>query len=30
MGRVIVTLARVPPGKESFILHAHLLHEEFL
>lgn len=30
MGRVIVTLARVPPGKESFILHAHLLHEEFV
>ena len=30
MARVIVTLARVPPGKESFILHAHLLHEEFL
>jgi uncharacterized cupin superfamily protein len=30
MGRVIVTLARVPPGKESFVLHAHLLHEEFL
>jgi uncharacterized cupin superfamily protein len=30
MGRVIVTLARVPPGKESFILHAHMLHEEFL
>jgi uncharacterized cupin superfamily protein len=30
MGRVIVTLARVPAGKESFILHAHLLHEEFL
>jgi uncharacterized cupin superfamily protein len=30
MERVIMTLARVPPGKESFILHAHLLHEEFL
>jgi uncharacterized cupin superfamily protein len=30
MGRVVVTPARVPPGKESFILHAHLLHEEFL
>jgi uncharacterized cupin superfamily protein len=30
MGRVVVTLARVPPGKESFILHAHLAHEEFL
>lgn len=30
MGRVIVTLARVPPGKESFVLHAHLLHEEFV
>ena len=30
MGRSIVTLARVPPGKESFVLHAHLLHEEFL
>jgi uncharacterized cupin superfamily protein len=30
MGRVIVTLARVPPGRESFVLHAHLLHEEFV
>jgi uncharacterized cupin superfamily protein len=30
MGRVIVTLARVAPGKESFVLHAHLLHEEFI
>ena len=30
MGRVAVTLARVPPGKESFILHAHLINEEFL
>jgi uncharacterized cupin superfamily protein len=30
MGRVIVTLARVPPGKESFVLHAHLQHEEFV
>ncbi|MFL5334736.1 MAG: cupin domain-containing protein [Geminicoccaceae bacterium] len=30
MGRVIVTLARVPPGKESFVLHAHLLHEKFI
>jgi uncharacterized cupin superfamily protein len=30
MGRVVGTPARVPPGKESFILHAHLLHEEFL
>src|SRR4051794_41867781 len=30
MGRGIVTLARVPPGKESFVLHAHLLHEEFI
>ena len=30
MGRVIVTLARVPPGKESFVLHAHMLHEEFV
>ena len=30
MSRVAVTLARVPPGKESFVLHAHLLHEEFL
>ena len=30
MGRLVVTLARVPPGKESFVLHAHLLHEEFL
>ena len=30
MSRVIVTLACVPPGKESFILHAHLVHEEFL
>jgi len=30
MGRVIVTMARVPPGKESFVLHAHLQHEEFV
>ena len=30
MERVVVTLARVPPGKESFVLHAHVLHEEFL
>ena len=30
MERVAVTLARVPPGKESFILHAHLLNEEFV
>ena len=30
MGRVIVTLARVPPGKESFVLHVHLQHEEFV
>ncbi|MGD9509996.1 MAG: cupin domain-containing protein [Geminicoccaceae bacterium] len=30
MGRVIVTMARVQPGKESFILHAHLQHEEFV
>ena len=30
MERVAVTLARVPPGKESFIAHAHLLNEEFV
>src|SRR3954470_13116014 len=30
MGRVIVALARVPSGKESFVLHAHLLHEKFI
>lgn len=30
MSRVIVTMARVRPGKESFILHAHLQHEEFV
>jgi uncharacterized cupin superfamily protein len=30
MSRVIVTMARVPPGRESFILHAHLQHEEFV
>lgn len=30
MSRVVVTLARVPPGKESFIPHAHLRDEEFL
>lgn len=28
--RLPVSLARVPPGKESFIPHAHLLTEEFL
>lgn len=30
MSRVVVTLARVPPGKESFVPHAHLRDEEFL
>jgi uncharacterized cupin superfamily protein len=30
MSRVVVSLARVPPGKESFIPHAHLRDEEFL
>lgn len=30
MSRVIVTMARVPPGRESFVLHAHLRHEEFV
>ena len=30
MERVAVTLVRVPPGWERFILHAHLLLEEFL
>jgi uncharacterized cupin superfamily protein len=30
MSRVVVTLARVPAGKESFIPHAHLRDEEFL
>jgi uncharacterized cupin superfamily protein len=28
--RVGVSLIRVPPGKESFIPHAHLLQEEFV
>lgn len=30
MARAIVTLARVPPGKESFALHAHLSQEEWV
>jgi uncharacterized cupin superfamily protein len=30
MRKVAVTLARVAPGKESFVLHAHLLQEEFV
>ena len=30
MGQVAVTLARVPPGKESFILHAHATEEEWI
>jgi uncharacterized cupin superfamily protein len=30
MQRLPVSLARVPPGKESFTLHAHLSTEEFL
>lgn len=30
MSRVVVSLARVPPGKESFVLHAHLRDEEFV
>ena len=30
MQRLPVSLARVPPGKESFTLHAHLATEEFL
>jgi len=28
--RVVVTMARVPPGKESFIYHAHKGDEEWL
>ena len=28
--RVVVTMARVPPGKESFIYHAHKGDEELL
>ena len=28
--RVALTLARVPPGRESFIYHSHERHEEFL
>ena len=30
MQRLPVSLARVPPGRESFTLHAHLATEEFL
>jgi uncharacterized cupin superfamily protein len=30
MMRAHLSLARVPPGKESFILHSHSLQEEFL
>ena len=30
LARLAVSLARVPPGKESFVLHSHLLQEEFL
>lgn len=30
MGRVGVSLIRIPPGKESFIPHAHTIQEEFV
>lgn len=30
MERVQLTLARVPPGKESFLAHAHTVEEEFI
>ena len=30
MQRAVLSLARVPPGKESFIPHAHAVQEEFL
>lgn len=30
LGRTVVTLARVPPGKESFVYHAHECTEEWL
>jgi uncharacterized cupin superfamily protein len=30
MQRIGISIARVPPGKESFIPHAHLNHEEFV
>jgi uncharacterized cupin superfamily protein len=30
MQRAVLSLARVPPGKESFLLHAHEHDEEFL
>lgn len=30
MDRVVVSLARVPSGKESFVLHAHMRDEEFI
>jgi uncharacterized cupin superfamily protein len=30
MQRAVLSLARVPPGKESFILHAHEHDEEFV
>jgi uncharacterized cupin superfamily protein len=28
--RIAITMARVPPGRESFIYHSHERHEEFL
>jgi uncharacterized cupin superfamily protein len=30
LGRTVVTLARVPPGKESFVYHAHERDEEWV
>lgn len=30
LSRVVVSLARVPPGKESFVFHSHERDEEFL
>jgi uncharacterized cupin superfamily protein len=30
LSRIVVTLARVPPGKESFVYHSHERDEEFL
>jgi len=30
LSRVVLSLARVPPGKESFVYHAHERDEEFL
>ena len=30
MGRAVLTLARIPPGKESFVFHSHERDEEFV